>query len=79
MAIRIHPHAHDRMMERGTNEAEVISTVEQGERFPAKFGRTGFRRNFQHDGIWRGKYYANKQIEVYASPERYSLRATTGS
>jgi len=69
MAIRIHPHARERMIERGTNEEEVISTVERGEPFPAKFGRCGFRRNFRHDGMWRGKYYANKQIEVFATPE----------
>jgi hypothetical protein len=69
VGIRIHPHAQERMIERGTNEEEVISTVERGERFPAKFERSGFRRNFQHDGMWRGKYYANKQLEVYATPE----------
>jgi hypothetical protein len=34
MAIRIHPHAQERMIERGTNAEEVISTVERGERIP---------------------------------------------
>jgi hypothetical protein len=56
MAIQFHPHAKERMVERG----------DQGEQFPAKFGRTGFRRNFSFDSEWRGKYYANKQLEVYA-------------
>ena len=41
-------------------------TVEGGERFPAKLGRTGFRRNFPFAGTWRGKAYRTKQIEAYA-------------
>lgn len=46
MVVHFHPHARERMRERGTTEDEVRATVEQGEQFPAKFGRTGFRRNF---------------------------------
>jgi hypothetical protein len=46
MTVRFHAHALARLAERGATEAEVIATIEQGERFPAKFGRTGFRRNF---------------------------------
>ena len=41
-------------------------TVEEGESFPAKYGRIGFRRNFSFEGVWRGKYYAIKQIEAFA-------------
>ena len=37
-----------------------------GERFPAKFGRTGFRRNFPFAGLWRGRRYDTKQIEAFA-------------
>ena len=69
MAIRLHPHALERMQERGASEDEVKATVESGERFPAKFGRTGFRRNFPFDREWRGKHNETKQIEVYAIPE----------
>ena len=57
------------MAERGATEAEVFSTIEQGERFPAKFGRIGFRRNFAYNGIWRGRRYAAKQVESYAVEE----------
>jgi hypothetical protein len=46
MVIRIHPHDRARMQERGASEDEVIETIETGEKFPAKFGRIGFRRNF---------------------------------
>jgi hypothetical protein len=69
MNIRIHPHAWERMLERGAEEAEVIATLRGGEQFPAKFGRTGFRRIFPVADQWRGHYYQNKQIEAYAVEE----------
>lgn len=69
MAVRFHPHAKERMLERGTTEREVVLTLEHGEQFPAKFNRTGFRRNFVFNKEWRGKYYKNKQVEVYAVKE----------
>jgi hypothetical protein len=69
MSVRIHPHARARMVERGATEAEVITTVEQGEQFPAKFGRTGFRRNFAYGQQWRGRVYPSKQLEVIAVAE----------
>jgi hypothetical protein len=69
MEIRFHPHAKERMEERGTTEEEVKAAVEQGEQFPAKFNRTGFRRNFSFDNKWRGKYYKTKQVEAYAVRE----------
>jgi hypothetical protein len=69
MAIRFHPHARERMGERGATEEEVRATVNQGEQFPAKFGRTGFRRNFLFDSKWRGKHHKTKQVEVYAVRE----------
>jgi len=40
MSVRLHPHALERLKERGAAEDEVILTVEQGERFPGKFKRT---------------------------------------
>ena len=66
MAIRFHLHAKERMAQRGAVEQEVAVTVETGEQFDAKFGRTGFRRNFPFEKQWRGKYYKTKQIEAYA-------------
>lgn len=41
-------------------------TVLEGERFPAKFGRSGFRRNFPFGGVWRSRRYGTKQVEAYA-------------
>ena len=69
MAIRFHPHARERMEERGATENEAAATVECGEQFPAKFRRTGFRRNFPFNAEWRGKHYVTKQVEVYAVQE----------
>lgn len=69
MAVRFHPHARERMIERGASEDEVEAAVEEGEEFPAKFRRTGFRRNFPFDNKWRGRYYRTKQVEAYAVRE----------
>ncbi len=69
MAVRFHPHAQQRMAQRGATEKEVIDTVTEGEQFEAKFGRAGFRRNFVFEKQWRNKYYKTKQIEVYAIRE----------
>jgi len=69
MTVRFHAHALERMAERGATRDEVRTTVEQGEQFPAKFGRTGFRRNFLFDDEWRGRRYRTKQVEAYAVQE----------
>lgn len=69
MAVRSHPHARQRMGGRGATEDEIKAAIEQGESFPGKFGRTGFRRNFVFDREWRGKYYRTKRIEVYTVRE----------
>jgi hypothetical protein len=66
VSVRLHPHARQRLTERGATEAEVVATVEAGEQFPARFGRTGFRRNFPFEREWRGRWYATKQVEAYA-------------
>lgn len=69
MSVRLHPHAVNRLVERGATEAELVATVEEGEQFPAKFGRTGFRRNFPFNQTWRGRRFATKQVEAYAVRE----------
>ena len=65
-SIIIHPHAAERLIERGATENEVIETVRDGEPFPAKYDRTGFRRNFPFDDLWKGKHYAIKQVQAIA-------------
>ncbi len=72
VAVKIcfHSHARDRMVERGATEDEVRATIESGERIAAKYGRSGFRRNFPCDNEWQDRWYANKQLEVYAVEEQ---------
>ena len=77
MSVRLHPHAKERLSERGATEEEIITAIETGETFPAKFGRTGFRRNFAFGEQWKGKIYATKQVEVYAVQEGEDWLAIT--
>ena len=67
--MKLHSHAIARMLERGATEEEVAATIREGEQFPAKFGRQGFRRNFAFKALWRGRRYHMKQIEVFATWE----------
>ncbi|MFQ5681542.1 MAG: DUF4258 domain-containing protein [Candidatus Omnitrophota bacterium] len=70
MPIDFHPHAYERMEERGANKEEVYLAITRGECFPAKFGRMGFRHNFSFENYWRGKYYHTKQIEAYCVKQK---------
>ncbi len=63
--VTIHPHAIQRAQERGADKNEIIDTVNEGEQFPAKFDRMGFRKNFPFNNLWNNKQYLTKQIEVY--------------
>jgi hypothetical protein len=69
MTVAVHPHAVLRCEERGTNEDEIVQTVLKGDTFPAKHGRTGFRRNFPGRWLWRNRAFDTKQLEVYAVHE----------
>lgn len=69
MVVRFHPHAKERMAERGTTASEVSVAIQEGERFAAKYGRAGFRRNFVFERLWCGKFYGTKQVEAYAVGE----------
>jgi hypothetical protein len=69
LEVRLHPHAVDRLAGRVTTEQEVVGTVLEGEPFQARFGRSGFRRDFPFRGTWRGRYYETTQIEAYAVRE----------
>jgi len=57
------------MRERGATEEEVGATIREGEQFPARFGRQGFRRNFVLKALRRGRRYHMKQVEVFATWE----------
>jgi hypothetical protein len=55
-----------RALERGATELEIINVVETGEVFPAKYGRTRFRKTTIYNDEWQGTHYYAKQIECYA-------------
>ena len=50
------------MQERGVVEDEVIAAMRHGESEPARGNRTLYRKNFQFDQLWRGRYYRIKQV-----------------
>jgi len=52
------------MSERGATEQEVDATISNGERFPAKFGRQGFRRNFRFDGEVTATYEEDDWLAI---------------
>jgi hypothetical protein len=68
--VVIHPHAKSRAAERGTTEPEIVDVVETGEVFPAKYGRTGFRKTIIYNDLWHGVHYYAKQIECFAVQEQ---------
>ena len=67
MKIQIHPHAAQRIRERGATVAQVRETVTKGDQSVAKFGRMKFRRVFAFGRRWNGKPYARQQIETFAA------------
>ncbi len=69
MKVKLHPHAQERLLERGATDTEIRLTVQEGETFPAKFGRIGFRKNFPFGKARIDKVYSVKQLEVYAVKE----------
>ena len=62
LPIEISKHAREQMQERGVGEDEVISAIRHGESEPARGNRALYRKNFQFDKLWRGRYYRLKQI-----------------
>jgi len=66
MHVELHPHASERLSERGATVAEVIDTVLYGERFQAKFNRIGFRKVFIYNATWRDRIYDHKEVEAIA-------------
>jgi len=61
------------MFERGASREEAEQAIRTGERLPAQKGRIAFRKNFSHNGMWKGKFYQAKQVMpiVAEEPERF--------
>jgi hypothetical protein len=67
MKIKIHPHAAQRIRERGASAAQVRETVMKGQQTPTKFGRVKFTLVFPFGKMWNGKKYARQEIEAFAA------------
>jgi hypothetical protein len=65
VTVRFHPHAAERMRERGATRAEVIEAINTGRASAAKFGRRRFRKVFAFDASRNGIHYARKQVDAF--------------
>jgi len=68
--ITFSQHALDQLEDRGTNKAEVIQAIREGERQIAKKGRIAFKKNFSFDKMWKGRYYSMKQVMPIVADEK---------
>jgi hypothetical protein len=77
MAILIHPHALQRMEERGASKDEILLAIENGQMLPAKFGRRTYKKTFSYGNYWRGEFFKYKHIEVYCVGEGEDIIVVT--
>ena len=69
LAARFHPHALNRMRERGVLRREVRQAIISAQPKPGPFGRTHFQKVFAIKGKWIKTRYHKKQIDAYATNE----------
>ncbi len=55
-------HSRENMIDRGTDENEIIETIHTGEKISAKKDRIAFRKNFTFESLWKNKFYRVKQV-----------------
>lgn len=60
--IEFSRHVRDQLVDRGTSEEEIKLSIRDGEEVPAKKGRKAYRKNFNFESYWKGKYYSTKQV-----------------
>ena len=65
------------MTERGATEGEVVESIRSGEHLPAKQGRLAYRRNFQYNQKWGGRFYPTKQVMPIVMKERAGIVVIT--
>jgi len=75
--VRFSRHALQQMVERGATQEEVLEAIHSGEPVPAKHGRLGYRKNFQYQRLWGGRYYAVKQVLTIVAEEPETLIVVT--
>jgi hypothetical protein len=54
------------MIERGATEEEAVAAVEGGEPFPAKYDRSGFRRNFTFTAVFHVFWNTQTNEKVFS-------------
>ena len=76
-SVHFSRHALQQMVERGATEDEVLEAIRSGEQVPAKSGRLGYRKNFQYERLWGGRYYPIKQVLAIVARESDALVVVT--
>lgn len=77
ITIEISRHAREQMLERGASEEEVVASIRTGIAEPARNQRTMYRKNFQFEDTWRGRYYNVKQVAPVVATESDRLVVVT--
>jgi len=70
-------HALQQMIEPGATDDEVLEAIRSGEQVSAKRGRLGYRKNFQYERLWGGRYYPIKQVLAIVVEEPQTLVVVT--
>ena len=60
--IMFSDHAKTQMIERGASKKEVTEAINHGESGSVKLGRIAYRKNFQYNKKWGGRFYRVKQV-----------------
>lgn len=71
------PHALLQLSLRGATEAEAEAAIREGERLPARLGRTAFRKNSPFHSEWKGRYYEVKQVMPIVVEEEDAMIVVT--
>lgn len=77
MDIRIDGHTLERAAERGASSEEIIDVITNGRPIPAKYGRLGKSKIFNFNQTRLGRFYEQKQIEVFFAIEGDAIVTAT--
>ena len=75
--VEFSKHSLLQMKERGASQEEVFRAIEQGEEFPVKKGRKGYRLNLAFNKKWGAKKYKTKQMIPIVAEEKDKLIIVT--
>ncbi|NIR53093.1 hypothetical protein GWO43_31070 [candidate division KSB1 bacterium] len=75
--IRLSGHARDNLRSRGTSKTEIIEAIQSSEWAPAERGRLEWRKEFEFQKEWNGKFYATKQVRPIFVEEKNEIVVVT--